>query len=160
MHFAYIVYCQYAPCIEIHFVTSSRINQCVRHARNILRTASIARDLDARTRVKETRKRERAKQIEFDKWGAARGQKERALSSACNSRQGLRFLHDREVCANQFFFFILTVEFLVSLARGGGGGDRETEKQLRGSQNTYHRARDRDEDKRQKQRQKETERDR
>lgn len=59
--------------------------------------------------------------------GGARGQKERALSSACNSRQGLRFLHDREVCANQFFFFILTVEFLVSLARGGGG--RETERQ-------------------------------
>lgn len=74
MHFAYIVYCQYAPCIEIHFVTSSRINQCVRHARNILRTASIARDLDARTRVKETRKRERGQ----NRWNSINGGSEGA----------------------------------------------------------------------------------
>lgn len=72
-------------CTEIHFVTSSRINQCVRHARNTLCTASIARDSDARTRVKETRKRERARETELRKWGGgerARGQRERALSSA------------------------------------------------------------------------------
>lgn len=58
--------------------------------------------------------------------GGARGQKERALSSACNSRQSLRFLHDREVCANQFFFYSYGGIFSKPCQRGGGG---ETERQ-------------------------------
>lgn len=138
MHFPYIVYCQYAPCIEIHFVTSSRINQCVRHARNILRTASIARDSDARTRVKETRKREGIRKTELKKMGGAWGQRERALSTACDSRQGLSFYVIMKYAPTRSFF--LTVELLVSLAKGGGGErEKQTEKQLRDSRNTIER---------------------
>lgn len=105
MHFPYIVYCQYAPYIEIHFVTNSRINQYVRHARNMLRTASIARDSDARTRVK---KRERAREAKLGKWGGARGgQRERALSSACDSRQGLSFYVIVKYAPTSSFLFFL-----------------------------------------------------
>lgn len=57
--------------------------------------------------------------------GGARGQKERALSSACNSRQGLRFLHDREVCANQFFFYSYGGIFSKPCQRGGGETERQ-----------------------------------
>lgn len=81
----------------------------VRHARNILRIASIARDSDARTRVKETRKREREggqKETELGRNGGERGgaKRERALSSACDSRQGLSFYVIVKYAPTKFFF--------------------------------------------------------
>lgn len=84
----------------------------------ILRTASIARDSDARTRVKETRNR--GKRI--GKMRGTRGQRERALSSACDSRQSLSFYVIVKYASTSSFF--LTMELLISLARG-----REIEKE-------------------------------
>lgn len=79
------------------------ISVCAMHV--MLRTASIPRDSDARTRVKETRKRE----TELIKLGAAKGggQRERALSSACESRQGLSFYVVVKYAPTNSFSFLL-----------------------------------------------------
>jgi len=75
------------------------ISVCAMHV-IILCTASIARDSDARMRVKETRKREG--KIELGKWGE---REERALSSACDSRQGLNFYVIVKYAPTKFSFF-------------------------------------------------------
>lgn len=95
MHFPYIVYCQYAPYVRFTLLPAAEsIN--VRHARNILRTASIARESVAWTRTKETRKIEGRDRMK----GKTRGiQRERALSFAWFESK-FTFLRDREVCVS------------------------------------------------------------
>jgi len=97
------------------------ISVCAMHVM-ILCTASIARDSDARMRVKETRKREG--KIELGKWGE---REERALSSACDSRQGLSFYVIVKYAPTKFFFFFFSYGGTFSKPARGRERERERE---------------------------------
>ena len=114
MHFPYIFYFNMLHVLRFTLLPAAEsISVCAMHV--IYYVLHQPHEIQMLERVS---KKERGQNRQNCRNGGSEGAKRTSTKFCVWFEIRSKFLRDREVCANQFIFFFLTVELLISLARG------------------------------------------